>query len=45
MIENIKIWSTQKKVFYGLAGATLLSGLIYGVMKIKIYSESKKNKK
>jgi len=43
MIDLIKNLSTQKKVFYGLAGATFIVGTIWTIRKI--IEQRNKNKK
>jgi hypothetical protein len=45
MIENIKGWSVQKKIFAGLASATIITGATYGVIKLADYVSSQKSKK
>lgn len=45
---DIKNWSKEKKVFYGLAGTAILIGTTYAGLKIKDYVVShriSKNKK
>jgi hypothetical protein len=45
IIETIKGWSVQKRVFVGLASATIITGVTYGVIKVKDYISSRKSKK
>lgn len=44
-MEDMQLWSVQKKVFYGLAAAAVASGLIYGGVRLSNYIASKKSKK
>ncbi len=46
IIDTVKGWSTQKKVFSGLASLTVITGVTYGVIKLSNYisSKPKKNK-
>lgn len=45
IIENIKGWPVQKKVFYGLAAATILTGLIYSGIKLSDFIKTQKSRK
>ena len=45
IIETIKSWSVQKKVFSGLASATIVAGIVYGVIKVNDYIQTKKSTK
>lgn len=44
-MEDIRLWSVQKRVFYGLAAAAVASGLIYGGVRLSNYAASQKSKK
>lgn len=45
IIDNIKSWSTQKKVFAGLASATIIIGVTYGAIKVKDITSRMPDKK
>jgi hypothetical protein len=44
-MEDIQLWSVQKRVFYGLAATAVVSGLIYGGIRLSSYMASQKSKK
>lgn len=45
LVDNIKGWSNQKKIFAILASATIIIGAAYGGMKLKDYVSSKPDNK
>jgi len=45
IVGIIKSWSVQKKVFAGLASATIITGVTYGIIKVVNYVSSKPKKK
>jgi hypothetical protein len=44
IINTIKNWSIQKKVFVSLAGVTIIIGTTYGIIKVNDYIVSRKYK-